>query len=246
MEGYNPFKERAEFAKGHKILNAWDLRRPESAKEKPPELKASIVVAENIEAFVYSEAAVNNLIAAVERGYVMAELKEDGGLDILLMEIQQLPNELGHVAEPANFHRNIDNPVWGTIEADQFTYLQTTDFGVEGYFGGDAWASITGEPAQLIRVYIDAEKLKKMRGVYLDPESLNVTEEEFGHSFVVIGGIPRATIIRAEAVEIPVRPRENFIPKEGIDWVGSSQESTEQDLENRKKRLIEFLRDKTI
>jgi hypothetical protein len=72
---------------------------------------------------------------------------------------------------------------------------------------------ISGQPAQLVRIYIDSEKLKKLRGVYIDPESLNATEEEFEHSFMVIGGIPREAIIRAEVVEIPVRPREDFILK---------------------------------
>lgn len=241
MEKYDPFKERTELAKGHKVLKTIDLRMPESGKEKAPELQASIVVEESLESVAYSQTAVENFVNSVKRGYILPELRPDGELDILLLEVRELPKELAHVTTRPNFARNVDKPIWGVIDPDQFTYLQTTDFGVEGYFGNDYWVSITGKPAELVRVYIDAEKLKKLRGIYLDPESLSATEEEFGHAFVVVGGIPREAIVKAEVVEVPVRPTKDFAPKFPISL---PPKETEQDIEARKKQLREFLEKK--
>jgi hypothetical protein len=94
-----------------------------------------------------------------------------------------------------------EDGVYGNEEVGKFTYLQTTEFKVEGYFDNDFSIDLEGKPVDFIRIYLDTQELGKMRKVFIDPESLDATPEDYGKSFVIRGGIPRQALRRIEVVK---------------------------------------------
>ncbi len=229
------FTQRVAQAAQQVVLARESLRIPWTGQEKltvpnPQEEKS-------IDDFSYAKEAVENLMHAHHEGWLRIHLIDDDRFRIEFLPITDLPKLLAHIAEVRVFAKNIRQPVWGKIleEGDGLhpTYLQTTSFGVEGGLEGhESFADNT----TIMRVYVDTERLLRVRDVYLDPESLNATPEEYGHAFMVFQGLPRETIDGAERVKLP--------KWRGSDLAASDDQSwpTEEQMVEEERRNAEQLR----
>lgn len=186
------------------MLETFDFNRVDSAvgyeviKNTNP--KTSVVK----ESLLRLNGAVDNLIKAWEKGYIKVIVPDDSTeiLDIELQPITDLPDVLGHLTDPETFKANKDSGIWGNPDPDEFTFVQTSDFSVEAFQENERTISLGGKPKQFYRLYIDTDKVQQFRDVYLDMESIDVTPDDFGKSFVVPGGIPGSAIQKAELIEI--------------------------------------------
>lgn len=208
------FFERKSFeAKSHEVLREINLELPEiEVGGIESERSLTPVYLESLFGFSYDPEATSNLIDAIENKHVRAKFEKKSDLfKIELLPVKNLPDELVHITAERVFARNENSDIWGNSDKDSFTYLQTTRYGVEpNIFSSEDLVGAIGEYygerfKRYVRVYIDTRRLLKLRDVYIDPESLNMTEEEFGHSFAVLGGMPREAIVRAEVMKISVR-----------------------------------------
>lgn len=88
------------------------------------------------------------------------------------------------------------------------------------------------------RVYIDSSKLSNKRNVYLDPESLHITDYEYDFSFCVKGGVPIEAISRIEVIRARKLPQaERSVSTNTDDWPDNPEEHMAQ----QAKRLKEYL-----
>ena len=200
-----------------RVLERIDLTS-KSPQEAPEAIKAASPTTSVIkEELLWISGALDNLQAAKERGFLTVKKALDTNelLDIELQPLQNLPPTLGHLTDTASFARNSTQPIWGIqIQNNPIleqTYLQTTDFTVEAFQNNDYSISLGGIPEKFYRVYVDTATLLKSRNIFLDMESIDVTPEDFGKSFIVPGGIPKEAIIRAELIEVSPRPLSDFI-----------------------------------
>ena len=142
---------------------------------------------------------------AYRRRWIRIARRDDDELLVTLAPIVDPPEMLAHITTVDQFTWNHDRTVWGSPALPALTYLQTTDFVVEGYFANDFVVALSGRPEQFVRLDIDTAALRTYRHLYVDPETLADTPEEFGHSFAVHGGIPWRTITGAAVIEVPAR-----------------------------------------
>lgn len=183
FEGVDPyFEHRIEVAKGHKVLRTieiqFDSREVEPNKEIP-----NLFLEGTVESLAWSERVVENIIDAFEKGWIDIHYsgEDDVKIEFLPIPADTLPEEFGHISEIENITKNLKKDIFGSEDSDELTYLQTTKFAVEGYIDDETNGKVYG------RVFINPLKLLEKRNVYLDPESIELTDYEYGHSFCVRG-----------------------------------------------------------
>jgi hypothetical protein len=196
VEKIDPFLEhRLALGRNHRVLRSIDIQQnPEAQVEANKELPNPTLEG-TIEEFGWSEKSVANIIDAIDTGKIKVEFLDGDQIRLELLPLTTLPEELGHVSELEVVKSNLVNGViFGSQEKDTFTYLQTTDFAVEGYMDDEEHGKQYG------RVYVDSAALLEKRNVYLDPESLHITDYEYGYAFCVKGGVPFNAIKRVEVI----------------------------------------------
>ena len=227
------FEHRLQTGKAHRVLRSIEVRSPELETESNKEL-LNPVVEGSIEEFGWSEKSVENIIDALENGKIKIVFLEGDHIRIEFCPIEQMPEQLGHVSELGTIKKNLEaGQIFGSAEPDQYTYLQTADFAVEGYMDDES------EGKEYGRVYVDSSKLSNKRNIYLDPESLHITDYEYGFSFCVRGGVPVEAISRIDvirAIKLPHAERNIYINTE------DSPDSPEQHMTQQVERLKEYLR----
>ena len=191
------FRDRVEVAKFHRVI-----KTIQGSELYPQETESKLhlpdpTLQEKVEVFSYNPRSLANVIDAIENGFIRADL--DLNTDMVSIEflpLSHLPSFLGHITEMENFKRNIhaSRQIFGDEDEQKFTYLQTTEFAVEGYMDDQK------EGKEYPRIFIDTAKLQSLRKIYLDPESLNVTEYEYLKSFAINGGLPMSTIDHVDIV----------------------------------------------
>ena len=198
------FRHRLEQGKAHRVLESVDLslksKEAEENRELPnPKIEGSL------EDFGWREKSVDNFIDALANGFIDVSWVDEKAetISVEFLPIESLPEQLGHVTELEAVQENMrkENGLFGPEVPDRFTYLQTVDFAVEGYMADEE------NGKKYARIYVNSKKLQEKRNVYLDPESLNATDYEYGYGFAVKGGVPvsaldRIDIIKARKIEI--------------------------------------------
>lgn len=237
LEKIDPyFARRLDTGRGHRVIKTIDISitaplEAISNKELPnPNLEATI------EDLGWSEKAVDNIMHAAENKKIKIESIDSGRIRIEFLPITELPDQLGHVAELEIVLKNLKNPtVFGSAESDRLTYLQTTDFAVEGYIDDESEGKSYG------RVYINTGSLTNKRNVYLDPESLHITDYEYGYSYCIYGGLPIESISRVDVI----RARKNEDRDYGINInPDESSENHEKYMERQALRLRKYIENK--
>jgi len=151
---------------------------------------------DSIENIGWSERAVNNVIDVLDRGWIKVFFLDTDKLRIEFCPIVDLPKQLGHVSELKKIAQNLTGrEIFGSKQPGVLTFLQTVDFAVEGHIDDET------EGKEYGRVYVASGELMKKRNIYLDPESLYITDYEYGYSFCVKGGIPIAAIEKIEVIK---------------------------------------------
>lgn len=187
-----------------------------------------------IEDLGWSERAVDNIIDAMEKGYIQISKMEGETLRIEFLPIEKLPKELGQVSELDVVRKNLKSRsnIFGDQAIDKLTYLQTVDFAVEGYMSDEEHGKEYG------RIFVATDALLRKRNVYIDPESLHITDYEYGYAFCVWGGLPVNAIDRIEvirAVEI------DFKSSSGeANWI----DDPEDEMAKQASRLRNYLTNK--
>ena len=225
------FASRLEQAQAHRVVARIGIESlPQQQVESNKELRNPIQEG-TIGEYGWSAKSVDNIIDAASKGYIKITQKGENNIAIEFLPIALLPKELGHVAEQASLDRNrkAGQVVFGSLKSNEFTYLQTTDFAVEGNMDDEH------EGKRYVRLYIDSQKLQSVRNVYLDPESLAITDYEYGHAFCVYGGVPFNAINRIDVIQAQ-KIAYSFSDFEGED-------STVEDIEKEIDRQIARLRD---
>jgi len=228
------FGQRLETGRGHQVLRSIEIDNGPAPEVEPNKELANPTLEGAIEEFGWSEKSVDNIIDALENGKIKIEFLESGRMRIELCPIKELPEQLGHVSELDTIKQNLKpGVIFGSSQPDQFTYLQTVDFAVEGYIDDESDGKEYG------RVYVDSPKLSSKRNVYLDPESLHITDYEYGYSYCVKGGVPfesiaKIDIIKAKKLEREVRDIET----------GNWPEDVEQHTKDQVERLRGYLQAK--
>ncbi len=230
------FRHRLEQGKAHCVLSRIDITEAKKLEaESNKEKTKNPTIEGDLAEFAWSERAVNNIIDADAKGYIKIEAIGDGRVKIEFLPLKNLPEQLGHVTELTNFKRNLKKgrAVFGSAENSDFTYLQTTDFAVEGYMDDEKHGK------EYARVFIATDSLRKKRNVYLDPESINVTDYEYPYSFCVFGGIPFSAFDRVEVIRAKAIPYRGF---EENDYSGpTSEEEWKRQMKKYEERLRRYL-----
>ena len=228
------FEERLQQGRNHRIvktieINVASLPEVEANKELPPPALEGA-----IEDFGWSEKSVDNIIDALETGKIKIKFLESNRIRIEFCFLEKLPAQLGHVSELEIIKQNLkDGAIFGSPQSDQFTYLQTTDFAVEGYMDDES------EGKEYGRVYVDSQKLSGKRNVYIDPECLHITDYEYGFSYCVKGGVPAEAIIRIEVIKAKKLPRKQ-VDIDMSDW----PDDVDLEMKKQAERLKEHLKTK--
>lgn len=226
------FEQRLQIAKNHQVLESLKIEKSgsktESNKELPhPTLQGSI------EEFGWSEKSVENIIDALEKNFIKINFVDDENIRIEFCPIKQIPEQLGHISELDTIKNNLKGAqVFGSPQSDEYTYLQTIDFSVEGCIDDES------EGRRYGRVYLDSAKLSDKRNIYLDPESLHITDYEYGYSFCVMGGVPLEAISGIDVIRAKKLPRAKS--NESIDtndWPDDPKKQMLQQAERLKKYL---------
>jgi hypothetical protein len=224
------FQHRVSLAEKHRVLKQVDLSMPWQRLEKIPHTHPRIE--QHIDEYAYAAEAVDNLIDAYQKGFLRITVIDQDSFELEFLPVQIKDGKLGHLCEVGVFQENIKRSLWG--ERGAATYLQTTAFGVEG--GLEAHESFRSSK-EIVRVYIDTARLEQCRDIFLDPECLAVTPEEYPHAFLVYDGIPRETIVSAERVRLNSSERPAI---DMSDW--PTDEEVEAEVEKQQKRLRDFLK----
>ena len=229
------FSERLASAKAHRVVGqierpAYNRPEAESNREIPHP-----VIEGAIDEVGWIKEAVDNIIDADQKGWIKIERLKGDRVRIEFMPIETPPSELGQVAEVDAIKKNISRrgAVYGAEGSDQLTYLQTVDFAVEGYMDDEREGQRYG------RLFIDIETLRQKRNVYLDPESLHITDYEYGYSFCVQGGIPWEAIQRVDIIQARKIARNSARIDTG-DWP-ASKEAAESEMNLQTDRLKKYL-----
>ncbi|MFA6197552.1 MAG: hypothetical protein WC734_00145 [Patescibacteria group bacterium] len=229
------FQDRLNTAKEHRVLARINLERLSSHEvEANYELPHPVIEGE-IGEIGWSEKAVDNIIDAANRGYINIVRLDDERIRIELLPLKILPEQLGHVTELENLQRHIDNggAVFGSPEEKTPTYLQTVDFAVEGYMDDETVGR------RYARVYVNSQALKLKRNVFLDPESLHVTDYEYGYAFCVYGGVPNTAIEHADIIQARKTRQEKG--KTLLTDYADSEVDAEQMMNRAKERLRTYI-----
>lgn len=223
------FKDRVDYAdRHHRIIRRQDLRLSPSQEAWVPAPHPMLEA--EIGSFTYCRAAVENLLDAADRGFLRVHPGEGDHFTIELLPLRRLPPLLGHLAEQEVYDRSIGQPVWGD-SGDTPTYLQSTYFGAEGGLATHHVLSRT----TFVRMYVETSVLQRARDIYLDPECLHVTPEEYPHAHMVFHGIPRAAIVSMEHVlASPERRRAAF----SVDWPTDDELRAEESESERRLRAF--------
>lgn len=232
MEKIDPyFKHRKEQAKAHKAISNIDISEYKKREAKENKNLANPVIIGDIEEFGWSQKAVDNIIDAYEKGFIKIEKLTEEKIRIEFLPILNLPKELGHVCERQALIKNLKSQkdVFGDSDNQNFTYLQTTDFAVEGYMDDEQ------EGTEYARVFINTDELQKKRNIYLDPESLHITDYEYGHAFCVFGGVPYNSL---DHVEIIKAKKIAFQFQENEEWI----EDPKKEMNMQAERLRIYLK----
>ncbi|PIT88229.1 MAG: hypothetical protein COU29_03105 [Candidatus Magasanikbacteria bacterium CG10_big_fil_rev_8_21_14_0_10_36_32] len=225
-------------AKNHHVLRTIEVRASlpecESNKNLPnPSIEGSI------EEFAWSETSVENIINAFDNEYIKIEFFNDDTMRIEFLPVNNLPKELGHVTELEIFLKNLkNNKIFGSADDDKLTYLQTVDFAVEGYMDDER------EGKEYGRIYIDSGKLAAQRNVYLDPESLHITDYEYGLSYCVKGGMPMNVISRIEVIK--AKKFNDSLNSKSSDYLINDKKTAEQHMSAQSERLKKYLKAKLL
>lgn len=224
------FEERLERAKQHRVIARLDIESSQQEVEPNLELPNPTIDG-TIEEFSWSEKAVDNLIDAATKGYIKIEKIDENEICIEFLPVKELPEKLGHVCEKKIVHQNITSKslIFGQPSNEAFTYLQTVDFAVEGYIDDETHGK------EYARLFVDTTKLKQYRNVYLDPESLNVTDYEYGFSFCVYGGVPFKAIEYVEIIQAKQMPYKPF------SEIDEAEYDAEREMERQASRLRDFI-----
>ncbi len=226
------FKDRLEKARQHRVLRSIEitesLKEVGSNKELP-----NIAIEGTIEEFGWSEKSVENFIDALDREMIKVERIDEDHIRVEFLPIQILPEELGHISELRTIEDNLKRKdVFGSQESSAYTYLQTPDFAVEGYMDDEQGGKLYG------RVFVNSKKLAEKRNVYLDPESLHVTDYEYGYSYCVRGGVPLQAIRKVDVIQAKrVALRKGIVDIDKGDW----PEDAEQYMSQQTQRLKEYI-----
>lgn len=225
------FEERLQKAKNHRVIQTIEVQGEAQEVESNKELPSPAIEG-TIEEFGWCEKAVKNIIDALESEKISIEQVGAERVRIIFLPITQLPEQLGHVSEMDVINTNLkNNNVFGSGSPDDLTYLQTTDFAVEGYLDDEKDGKRYG------RIYVDAQKLDTKRNIYLDPESLHVTEYEYGSSFCVKGGIPLGAITRIDIIQARKLTRDEMNVGDTEHWVADPESYVDE----QANRLREYL-----
>lgn len=228
------FEGRLQKAQNHRVIETIAMSG-EALEVEPNKELPSPVIEGTIEEFGWCEKAVKNIIDALESGRISIEQVDAERVRISFLPIEQLPEQLGHVSEINVIKTNLkSNKVFGSGSPDDLTYLQTTDFAVEGYLDDEKDGKRYG------RIYVDARKLNTKRNVYLDPESLHVTEYEYGSSFCVKGGIPLEAITRIDIIQARKLTADEINGGDTEHWI----DDPESYMDQQAQRLREYLNSK--
>ncbi|MFH1405108.1 MAG: hypothetical protein ABIH21_03365 [Patescibacteria group bacterium] len=236
-EGKDPYLvHREKQAKAHKVLRTIEFKG-DAPDVEPNKDRPNPVEHVTLEEVAWSPESTQNIIDAIKRGWVSVEIDYQDNLTVEFLPIDDLPAELGQVTEKPVFKKNLveSTGLYGDSDNEKFTYLQTTEFAVEGYMDDESHGQ------EYARLYVDTDKLKSKRNVYLDPECIWVTDYEYPKAFIVKGGIPIQAIERADVI------RANPIPFKMSDdegWEEKTEEQTEQEMAGHARRLKEFLQNK--
>ncbi len=227
------FEQRLQTGRNHKVLGSIEINTlPESKIESNKELPNPVIEG-SIEEFGWSEKSVENIIDALENEKIKVVFLRDDCIRIELCPIKQIPEQLGRVSELDKIKKNLKvGQIFGSAESGRYTYLQTVDFAVEGYMDDESEGKKYG------RLYIDSLKLSNKRNVYLDPESLHITDYEYGFSFCVIGGIPIEAISKIDVIQArKLSQAEGSVSTNIGEW----SDDPEQHMIQQAKRLKEYL-----
>ena len=117
--------------------------------------------------------------------------------------------------------------------------MQTVDFAVEGYMDDETNGKEYG------RIFIDSANLVDKRNVYLDPESLNITDYEYGFSYCVFGGVPLSAISKVDVIKARSLPATDINASVST---GEWPDDPAQHIAKQVKRLSDYLaqRSKTV
>ncbi|MBI2109309.1 MAG: hypothetical protein HYT93_04025 [Parcubacteria group bacterium] len=228
------FERRLEKARAHKVLKTIEV--PSSPQETIPNKELpNIIIEGTVEEFGWSERSVKNIIDAFEREIINARWVDAKRIQIELLPLTEPPLELGHVSELPVIEKNIENQeVFGSKNPETLTYLQTTDFAVEGYIDDESHGKLYG------RVFVDSSRLAEKRNIYIDPESLHITDYEYGHSFCVKGGVPFDTISHIDVIQAQKLAEKAAVPFDTSKW----PEDAEQHMNEQAKKLRDYLHKK--
>ena len=227
------FAGRLEQASRHRVIKSIKVENASQQETEPNKELPHPVVEGEIEEFGWSERSVENIIKAIEDRKIKVERIDQNHIRIEFLPLNELPEQLGHVSELSVIQNNLKRGmVFGSSDPDQFTYLQTTDFAVEGYIDDESEGRNYG------RIYADSLKLAKKRNVYIDPESLHVTDYEYGHSFCVQGGLPLEAITRIDVIKARKIPPEE--KRSQFDASGNPDDM-ESYVDKQAARLREYL-----
>ena len=92
------------------------------------------------------------------------------------------------------------------------------------------------------RVYVNSLQLNQKRNVYIDPESLHVTDYEYGYSYCVKGGVPLEAIARVEVIRAKKLPP-SVVNSDTSDWSDDATQA-EQRMAQQTARLHAYLTEK--
>lgn len=232
------FYDRKEQIAKQPVLVQRDLRIPwKNSLEKV--IAPHPIEQKEVQDFSYCREAVENLIDAYHKGYIQITNIEGDAFTVEYVPIQDIDPVIGHIATPAVYAENINKSVWGSedVQKNKPTYLQTTSFGVEG--GLEAHVAYY-QSSEIIRLYIDTSLLRSVRDIFLDPECIDVTPEEYPHAFMVFGGIPREAIIRGERTR--VMTRDELGARDSV-MEFPTHEETHKEMEESEEKLRTFLRE---
>lgn len=233
-EGIDPyFKERLERSKEHRVLTSIDLsefqkREAESNKELPsPFLEGTI------DEFGWSQKAVDNIIDALDNGHIRINRLDGERIRIEFAPLAHFPEQLGQVSELEAVKKNLvgESGVYGSQKEGELTYLQTTDFAVEGYMDDEQEGKRYG------RVYVDAAVLSEDRAIYLDLESIHITDYEYGYSFCVYGGIPFRAIQKIDVIQARKLEKRAETEIDTSDWSDNPNEEAERQAQRLRTHL---------
>lgn len=229
------FAGRLEQGKAHRVIREIDIANLKQETE-PNKTLSHPSIEGDISDFGWSEKSVDNIIDAARKGYIAIEQIGEDKIKINFLPLKNRPQFLGQVSELTALRQNLlrGGAIYGDISEDKFTYMQTVDFAVEGYMDDEE------QGKKYARIFVNTNVLADYRNIYLDPESLHVTDYEYGYSFCVLGGIPFKAIDKIQIIKARKLPYKPMREEEG-EWP-TNQKEAEAIVAKQEGRFREFLK----